>query len=316
MYGGKQLVSREWIEKMTTAHMSAPPSTGEYDYGLHTWRHRGAQGFIFNGMFGQNVFGFPQTDTVVVLTAGNNEFFQSTPCYKHVNAFFSKKYWSDGIVEDKWAYESLRKRGDTLKRKRDYLIANPTSKNMESEDVRAFFNGKRYEIKGGESASLMPLVIQAMSNNYTPGLREIGFEAVDGGLSISFKEGMRTHVLPLSQGSVEYTSLNFSGDEYKVSVMGRFTFNENDDPVLMIKCNFCETSSTRDIKLVFFKDSADVYLSETPGYGLFENGRSAIDGVMPGGKMVKLILEKADMESITKRTREVFEPHLVGTLKK
>lgn len=86
-----QIVPQDYIRDAVTAHAATPHECGDFDYGYQIWVGRDAFGpaYLFNGMLGQNVLIFPQTDTVIVSNAGNDEFFQTTPYYGIARAYFA-----------------------------------------------------------------------------------------------------------------------------------------------------------------------------------------------------------------------------------
>ncbi|MBQ3065494.1 MAG: serine hydrolase [Clostridia bacterium] len=95
-YGGRQLISEAFIRRATDIQTVTPAETGRYDYGYQMWTAKEPRAFLFNGVFGQNVLGFPDSDILVVSNAGNDELFQQSPYYDTVtNAFGDPTSFSD-----------------------------------------------------------------------------------------------------------------------------------------------------------------------------------------------------------------------------
>ncbi len=86
-----QIVPSAYIRDAVTAQTATPRDCGDFDYGYQIWVGRESFGhaYLFNGMLGQNVLLFPDTDTVLVSYAGNDEFFQTTPYYRMARDTFS-----------------------------------------------------------------------------------------------------------------------------------------------------------------------------------------------------------------------------------
>lgn len=87
MWNGRQLISEDYLRRAVSAQVKTPPATGRYDYGYQIWVGEQPRAFLFNGMFGQNVLGFPDTDMLIVSTAANDELFQQGPFYDIAAAY-------------------------------------------------------------------------------------------------------------------------------------------------------------------------------------------------------------------------------------
>ena len=94
LWNGKQLISSQFLDCATKAQVSTPTSCGDYDYGWQFWVHREKNIVLFNGMLGQNVMCFRDSGIVVVSHAGNEEVFQQSLYFSHVERFF------DGMAAD------------------------------------------------------------------------------------------------------------------------------------------------------------------------------------------------------------------------
>ncbi len=80
-WNGKQLISKDYLTRALSPIVKTPPTTGQYDYGYQIWVGTKPRAFLCNGMFGQNILVFPNTDIVIVSTAANDELFQQGPFY-------------------------------------------------------------------------------------------------------------------------------------------------------------------------------------------------------------------------------------------
>ena len=81
VWNGTRLIPEDYLARAASPIVSTPAETGRYDYGYQMWVGTQPRAFLFNGMFGQNVLGFPDTDVLIVSTAGNDELFQQSPYY-------------------------------------------------------------------------------------------------------------------------------------------------------------------------------------------------------------------------------------------
>ena len=69
-WGGKQIVSRRWVEEATRKHIDAPGAAG---YGYQWWLRDDPQRFEALGRAGQRITVHPSLDAVVVFTGGGFE---------------------------------------------------------------------------------------------------------------------------------------------------------------------------------------------------------------------------------------------------
>jgi tRNA pseudouridine38-40 synthase len=69
IYRGRIILSREAVALMCSPHSVTNPDTGDFNYGLHVWVAREGSDFLFNGMFGQNVWIDPKRRIAVALNA-------------------------------------------------------------------------------------------------------------------------------------------------------------------------------------------------------------------------------------------------------
>ncbi|MCM1023546.1 MAG: beta-lactamase family protein [Prevotella sp.] len=76
-WNGIELVPSDWVKKSVSPQISKPDSGCCEGYGYQTWLTKNRNGFVFSGMFGQNVFVFPKRGIVIALTAGSSNLFPS-----------------------------------------------------------------------------------------------------------------------------------------------------------------------------------------------------------------------------------------------
>ncbi|MGM9624870.1 MAG: serine hydrolase domain-containing protein, partial [Eubacteriales bacterium] len=88
MWNDTQIVGADYLRDAVTPWVHTPDDTGRYDYGYQIWVDTAPKTYLFNGMLGQNVMIFPDTDIVIVSNAGNDELFQQSPYYDIAAAYF------------------------------------------------------------------------------------------------------------------------------------------------------------------------------------------------------------------------------------
>lgn len=320
---GQQLVSASWIREAASFQITTPEHCGNYNYGYHFWVGRNQNVFLFNGMFGQNVLGFPGTGILIVSNAGNNELFQQSNFYKLIEQYFSGDYHpEDSLPGNPEAQGRLLELLDSLHRP---LPAAPSPQNpmqfmgetyASTEELCGLLNGRTYIADEAKSSAvgLLPLLTQTVQNNYTKGLKELAFSFADGVFTVTIREADEKYQLPVGFDAAAKTDLSFHGEPYKVGVTGVFTTNEDGILVLKIRISFLEIANTRVIKIFFYGDTIVTKWLETPGKKYFTDGLAAIGSEIKLGFLLNTILGKADTDYIDFKINAVFEPEVTCRL--
>lgn len=284
LWNGNRLISSQWIRSATTTQVETPEDMCAYDYGFQIWCGRGNSSFLFHGMFGQDILCFPDTGFIVAYNGGNDELFQGDSFFKTVTNYFGSGFLPlshplpenmahenelSGIIKEIKgipAFEPKKKRsfmGKLMGTKR--LKARASNKALPNECK--IIDKRVYSVEKGRFASVgvMPLIAQAIQNNYTEGISEISFSQRDNGFSVCITEGGSFLVLPVGFSEPKYADLCFNGEIHHVGITGKFTTDEEERLVLKLRLSFLEISSARLIKFFFAGDELIIEWSERPG---------------------------------------------------
>ncbi|MEA5051410.1 MAG: serine hydrolase [Oscillospiraceae bacterium] len=313
VWNGRQLVSREWIERASHTRIKPPDNLGDFDYGYQMWTQRDRDAFLFNGMFGQNVIGYRGTGIVVVSYAGNNEFFQLSDYFKALGRYFgpdfrpSDKPLLPNPIGDMRLRRTEKRLGTAFYEKR--FSAPARRRACEA------LNGVSYSFLHRETAGvgLMPLMLQGVQNNYTKGVDAVAFSARADGFFVLVEEGGETREFRVGFGAPAYTDVSFAGEPYRVGTTGRFSRDEDGAPVLILRFSFIETAHTRILK-VFYADGerARFEFSERPGRAYVQLSLETTFGERRTNRLLEPILGKAEADILDYRLRIAFEPEATG----
>lgn len=308
---GKQLVSAAWIDEATSAQSFPPESYGDYNYGYQIWVGRKQNSFLFSGMFGQNVIGWFDTDTLLVTNAGNDEMFQQSDFFPLTHAALGRDFGAPlpsdpgGVKELRRVIDSLRWHGRRAPRRvRRRLPPLP--------EPCAALDGADYRVTSSNAPSLglMPLMSQALQNIYTAGLESLSFAVVNGEFVFTVHEADCAYPLAVGFDEPKYADLDFHGETHRVGVTGRFAQDEDDRDVLIVRVSFLETASSRHIRLYFAPDGKTLTgrWYETPGTAFLRAGlRDMMDDVIQH-PVVSGLVEKKGGDFIDYKLRASFEP--------
>ena len=285
----KLLVSSQWILEAMGHQIK---SDGALGYGYQCWVDDENASAIMNGMFGQYVIMVPRLDMVITMTAGNTRVFADSPSYFATKDFLA----SLGRPPDSLppAPLALARLGQALaalsfrqpidmaeppaqmlgprSRARRWRTANRQLPGKISRQI-ADFCGTTWQFKENQ-AGLLPLILQAMNNNFSAGLLALHVEAQADHLTLLWEEGDGTLSLPVGFGRYQERSIVLGREGFQVACRARVSPSEDGQPVLVIEVCFLESSSLRIIKLTRSGPDILLKMDEQPQL------QSAIEGAI------------------------------------
>lgn len=278
----QRLLSAAWVDAATkpdTVH-----ENGE-EYGYQLWPHSADHAYMFNGMFGQYVVVAPELELVVAVNAGAGNLFTRSRSYTAVRDFCKAVAAApaplpdDPAADARLAFTAAHLRfGEAVPeppvpvkqpwyaRVRDALFppAAPSVASPIPDGVRPAL-AQTYRLEENR-VGLLPAILGCMGDWYTKGTQSVSFKVQDDALSLLWTEGGVEYCIPVGFESAAEYELDLGGNGFAVGVTGRFTVNEDDEPVLKVTLCFLESSSSRLLKFVFRPDGGlTVKFDEAPG---------------------------------------------------
>lgn len=320
---GKQLISKDWIENMTSKKIDTPSEMSKYGYGYHVWISARKNSYQFNGMLGQNVIVFPDINMVIVTTAGNSELFQNCIIMELIEKYFVKDFTpKDSLPKNNKAYKNLLNVENSLGIKIDNKgwkkycpkkIKKLINKNNLPNECKKI-SGKSYSMDFS-AAGLLPIFIQALHNNYSKGVTEIKFFMDNDEFVIMLNEENESYILPIGFEKTKYKEISINEEFYIVGCDGEFATDEDGTLVLKLRFSFIETSNTRYLKIFFYKDEILTKWSEVPGMKLIMEGISSLVNGEGKNLIMNTIVSKTNSEYIMYKIKSAIEPRVRGKLK-
>jgi len=323
LWNGRRLVSSAWIKEACSFQTETPKRLGGFNYGYHVWVGREQNVFLFNGMFGQNLLGFPDTGILLVSNAGNNELFQQGNFFSLVEKYFPADYRpANSLPEDPEAYGRLKVLTDSLRRSFPVRPSPERPLYIKSEkltslpDLCASLAGRTYiaDEQQAPAVGLLPLIIQTVQNNYTKGLKSLAFSFEDGIFTLTVTETDAVYRLPIGFGAPETADLDFHGEPYKTGITGTFTTDEDDRLVLKLRVSFLETPNSRILKIFFYDGWIITKWLESPGKNYLGEALASIAHEVKLGPLLNTIMGKADTDFIEHKIGGAFEPEVICRL--
>lgn len=341
LWNGVQVLPASWVEASTTAHALPSEETGFAGYGYQLWTGRRTGSFAFNGMLGQNVFVYPDDQMVVVTTAGSDIFFNSHELSKIRDTYLPPEGEELApLPENPEAYESLQRlvrelsgshmrnvsriqNGSHIQNisciqnvsriQRGGWGRRGVSRNFGSSSSASWLSrgrelsGRRFVLEAAY-VGLFPLLGQVFHNNYTEGIREIGFCLEKDQFYLELLEGEVERRIPVGVGEARILDLDFAGEPYRAAVEGRFTWDEDENPVLVLDFVFLEEAIQRRIKCFFKPEGLEIRFSEIPGKDIVMDGMNSIMSELMEHPLLRRVNEKGNVDLLKVVMGSTLEP--------
>ena len=271
---------------MTRRQVETGKQYGHYDYGFQVWVHRRQNIWLFNGMFGQNMFIDADRKLVVAVNASNPDLFQTNPIFEIYERIFldDRNHWNpvdlDTLVESLKARAEVRPWWKRLFQKEDMLPAGCYE-----------LDGTSFEpVRLDATLGIMPRMMQILENQYTTGLDEISFRINENRFWVCVTEGKAVYYLPVG--------------------FGRFGRDEDGRLVLILEIAFLETPFHRYFRCYFGDGEMEFRGDESPGRDFVTRFVETMGRELLEKPLVSGILEKLDTDLLEYKLDVMFKPDL------
>ncbi|SES70545.1 serine hydrolase domain-containing protein [[Clostridium] polysaccharolyticum] len=293
---GKQLIPEKWIFEMTKKQIDTPHFINQYGYGYQIWIGKRRGSFIMNGVLGQNTIVLPDINMVISILSSNENLFLESKLMDIIEKYFAGddfcpeqpmepnhmmysqlRNYIGGLSFEK-PFERVR---NMAERKNGWPKAVSKKRSRFSSLVSDFPYGLeqitdiKFYVNEETSASIIPLFIQTMQNNFSQGIKSFQFRKEKGLLILDIEEKELRFQIPIGFARPQYSVLDIHGELYRISAWGILTYTEDEKPVLKLQIAFLENTNCRTMKFYFERESVCVKVNETPDLS------KVIDGLIP-----------------------------------
>ncbi|MDD7739425.1 MAG: hypothetical protein PUJ62_05050, partial [Lachnospiraceae bacterium] len=314
---GKQVLPEEWITMSTVRHSDPPERMGSYGYGYQVWLEERPGSFAFNGMLGQNVLGYPDTNMVIVTNAGSRELFQSCELLDVVRKYFGKDFKpEESRKENPDGYRKLTalcRKMEGIHRDGPVILRGGwknrggirRSFGISPAEYAGKLNGRIYEMEDTH-VGLLPLVLQVFHNNFSNGIRRMAFSLEQGCFFVIVTEGEEEQRIEIGLTDSRTSRLHVNGEEYLVGTTGTFARDENQNLVLKLDFAFLEEAARRRLLIRFLEGRIVLEWNETPGKELILDGLNSLVDTMTGNTLFSVLRDKGEdlLQLLMERTIE------------
>lgn len=285
-WNGRQIIPEQWVVTSTEKKVDTPEEMGGLGYGYQLWMRKRPGSYIFNGMLGQNVAVYPDINVVVVVNAGSDEIFQTCVLMDMIGKYFETDFQPpDTLPEQKSSYLALKAleqkfskgeqaspvilKGGWKKRR------SAGSGRENTAPVLQFLDGRSYAMQE-EHIGLLPIMMQVFHNNFTGGIKKMGFALENGRLYWNLTEGRSEYHIEIGLHRAVVNEIMENGEAYTAGVRGQIARDEENCLVLLLDIAFLEDAARRKVSIHFQGDRILAEWNETPGRTMIMEGLSSI----------------------------------------
>ncbi len=282
VFEGKRILSQRWVNLSTSLRNVSDGRLGDFDYGYQMWVGKDGTDFLFNGMFGQNVWVCPKNDIVVSMTCGNNELFQRSPTLGIIRKYLGADMQD---VDMKTSYFALKKKETSFFSARMPIMRKPKPRLLyrlgllREGPISTAFSPLEGEYRFPKNnIGILPLFVRLMQNNLASSLESLRIKCRDRYVSFIFTESGTEH--EIKAGIREYFSgeYDFRGEKYLISAMCEEKTDIHGEPIYRLALIFPELPNTRLIELTPCDGGIILRLTESPD-------RKIVDGFLEASQM-------------------------------
>ena len=316
VFGKRRILSKEFISLMLTPYSTQNETKSEYGYGLHIWVSDNGEEFLLNGMLGQNVWVSKRTGFIVSMNAGNSELFSESPALSIVRKHLlnpedkkdSDKHRIKRLKEISESFRYARENVSPLKEKRglSYLLG---FKNSRPFDTRWDSVLGEYAPRSN-NASLLPLFVRIMQNNFPGGIERISLKKRRDSLILTSTEGGKSYEISVGLYGYSNNVLDFGGEKYIIRAGGECAPDEDKKAVYKIELTFPELPNSRLIKITKSEGGIMLAMSESPDESVAKIFFDSITGEGKTAFAIGLIEKKMGQGFFKEKIEKSFNPTL------
>ena len=315
-FNGKRVISEKFLSTMLTASADATKEGGDFDYGLHVWVGRSEGEFLLNGMLGQNVWISGASGFVVSMNCGNNELFTESPAL----AIVKKHICGISRIEnaDKRSVKLLRESSEKFFTSRAAVTTLKEKRTLSTfcgiKPRRPF--DTRWDLLLGEyafrdnNASILPLFVRTLQNNFTGGMEKIRFFKEGESLYLCVTEGGVDYKLEVGLYGYNDSVLKFNTETYIIRSRAECSLDVNRNHIYRIELIFPELPNSRMLEISHVSGGIRIDLTENPNDKIAETFFDTLLESKKAAFAIGFIENKMGRGFLKRKIHETFNPTL------
>lgn len=295
----KQLVSRDYIDKMTKRQVSLNNKRLVSGYGYGVWILKD-NAVLMNGIFGQNVYINNEKKLVIATCGSAKELFPEGKLVENIMRFANGSFFTEEKLHLYKSLSNIRYESFIIKRISILYIKRKL----------APYLGNIYRFQEYAS-SVLPLMSQFMYSNFLTGIESMSFDITEDELYVKIKDGDNNWKIKLGYCHglpYEYQIININGKDMPVAASAGLVYDDEGKMFLKISVTFLEEVSDKTFKIFFDDDKICVTAYETPDLLDFMNKFIGDDMLIKLKKYKKM----GNIDYFIYRAKKIMHPKIIG----
>jgi CubicO group peptidase (beta-lactamase class C family) len=328
----KQLISKEWLKMSVTEHTKFNDKNSLSGYAYQIWTLKDGA-YLFNGVFGQNVYINTKKKLVIATISSAYEVFPDGKLVDIICKFANSErlYKKDNLLEIIKDFKSVKAADKGLVYDTQGPVYN-FYKTVSNSKITGFVNRKKdneayiyindilapyldIEYTFSQYAtSIVPLTTQVMYSIYNLGITSIklGFEnkklfcwVEDTGVVYKIMAGYS------DSRPYEYQLITVGGKELPIAVHAGIVLDEDNRLLLLVRIVYLEEVSNKVLKIYLDRDAVTLSAYETPNMMEFADKLIGEDKMQRTKKMGKF----QAVDFLKYRVSKFFSASVTGKIK-
>lgn len=264
----RRILSSEWIEESLTCHSQIEGKKFVSGYGYQIWLLRDGA-YLFNGVFGQNVYINPKRNMVIATTASAYEMF---PEGRLIEALYRFSARDENFISDdgfKLVRAKFKEKRGVGRRVKSPGFWSVISGQTQYRRVKEFLN-PHFDVTyrfSEYSSSILPVSSQIVYSNYMSGIERLTLHFHNNQLLMCVSDSGSNYQLDIGYTSAMpyvYQIIEINGKKLPVAVSGKIVTDEDDNTLFKINIVYLEEVGSKVFKLYFEHDGLKLKAYETP----------------------------------------------------
>ncbi|MGN0368467.1 MAG: serine hydrolase domain-containing protein [Wujia sp.] len=255
-----QVLPKKWVEASTQCHVHLDTKLVK-GYGYQLWLLQDGA-YLFNGLFGQNIYIHPKQNLVIVTTASGQEIFPDGPLLSKICDFVS--------CSENWKKDPLRIRINRYMRKVKSLFVR--KKHLQDAQAQQLLKAiepycaKAYKFTK-RGPSLAPVCLQVSYRQVMRGISGLVFMKQGDSLYVCLKEEDVVYRLPVGFGQAKpygYKHIRICGKDMPVAARLSAQRNRQGTLYFVLDVIYLEEAANKKIYLRFGDNQVDMIAMDSP----------------------------------------------------